>query len=92
MSWGSPAEQQTKLRILILMAAYAYEFEPDEQPLCSDAEFDEACKMVDLSIKTSRPDIDRWFKENFDPSTGMWINDFPQLEGIKALVKRKREQ
>lgn len=92
MSWGSPGEQQTKLRILLLMAAYAYEFEPDKEPLCSDGEFDAACLMVDTSIATNRPHLDQWFKENFDPSTGAWIYNFPELEGIKAMVKRKRSQ
>lgn len=90
MVWGNPTEQQTKLRILILMAAYAYEFEQDLEPLCSDAEYDSACKMVDLSIPTTRPDLDQWFKDNFEPHTGMWIHNFPEIDGIKQLVKRKR--
>lgn len=91
MSWGSPAEHQTKLRMLILMAAYVYEFEPEQEPLCSDHEFDQACLMVDLSIDTNRPHLDEWFRREFDPSTGSWIGKFPELEGIRLMVERKRK-
>lgn len=92
MSWGSPAELETKLRMQLSAAAYAYEFEPDEPPLCSDGEFDEACKMVNLTIETSRPDLDAYFKEHFDPSTGVWIHNHPELDKVREYVERIRKR
>ena len=91
MPWGNPSEMQTKLRILLACAAYAYEFEPDKEPLCSDGEFDEFSQMVDLSIATTRPDLDAFFKEHFDPSTGVWIHNHPELDKIAAIVCRRRK-
>lgn len=83
MPWGSPVELETKLHIQLSIAAYAYEIEHDS--LISDHEFDEACKQVDLSIDTTRPHLDAYFREHFDPSTGMWIHFHPELARIREL-------
>jgi len=88
--WGSPTEIQIRLRMKLSAAAYAYEFEPEEKPLCSDEEFDEASKMIDLSILTSRPDLDAFFKEHFNPSTGVWIHKHPELDQVREYTKRLR--
>lgn len=79
MDWGTDIEAERRRRILVLTWAYAYEFL--NTSLVSDHVFDEVCKRVDLSIKTGK--YDEWFVENFDPSTGIWIHTFPDLEGIK---------
>ena len=89
-SWGNPSEIQTKLRIMLSAAAFAYEFQPNEEPLCSDGEFDEACKMVDVSIPTSRPDLDDFFRKEFDPSTGVWIHNHPELVKVEAYTNYLR--
>lgn len=86
MAWGSPVEVETKRRIFLTMCAYAYEFL--NESLTDDANFDEECRLVDLAIDTSRPDLDAWWRANFDPSTGMWIRNHPELDKCGALVKR----
>ena len=90
MSWGTPVERETKLRILLSAAAYAYEINND--PICSDAEFDSASRLVNLDIKTTRPDLDAFFKEHFDPSTGIWIHQHPELAKVKALADKLRQR
>lgn len=74
---------QKQLRIKLLIYAYAYECEND--PLVSDAYFDKLCEDVDLEEATDRPDLDKWFKDNFDKSTGMWVRKFPELGRIKQI-------
>ncbi|RTL05709.1 hypothetical protein EKK58_07400 [Candidatus Dependentiae bacterium] len=83
MSWGSEVEIERKRRINILIWAYAYEFE--NVSLVSDAKFDAECEKVDILIDTGDEFLDDFFTEDFDPSTGMWIRDFPELKRIKEM-------
>ena len=86
--WGTSVEIETKRRIQVSVAAYAYEFKHDS--IIDDATFDKECLALQdgLVINTTRPDLDQWFRENFDPSTGVWIHDHPELNKIAELYKR----
>ncbi len=55
--------------------------------MVSDAEFDRVCKEIDLTKTTNRPDMDEWFIQNFDPSTGMWVGNLPEAEKKKLAYK-----
>jgi hypothetical protein len=86
VSWGSKTEVETRRRILLSLWAYAYEFEDDS--LVPDHIFDSESKKVDLKIKTNNSKMDKWFAKSFDPSTGMWIKDHPELDKIKEIYNR----
>lgn len=88
--WGTPAGVETRNRIILTMSAYAYEFEND--PIISDGEFDDLCKKINLQIKTGNSNMDKWWQENFDPSTGQWIRKHPELDRINQLCKEYRER
>lgn len=77
MTWGCAAEVERRRRILLSVAAYAYEIE--NVSLVDDHTFDAECLKVDVSIDTGHPMLDAWWRENFDPSTGMWIHKHPEL-------------
>ena len=77
MTWGSPVEVETRRRIRVAAWAYAYEIE--NAPLVSDAEFDRECALVDLSIDTTSPLMDAWFRKEFEPHTGQWIHRYPKV-------------
>lgn len=85
-SWGSSLEKEIKLRIKLCVAAYAYEIE--NTSIVCDAEFDNMCAEVNLKNTTGNRKIDRWFKQNFDPSTGQWIHSHPELNRIKQLYEK----
>ena len=89
MTWGNEKEQETRRRIKLSLWAYAYDFESDS--MVSDGEFDDECKKVRLEVDTNRPDLDKWWRDNFSPSTGQWIRKHPELDGIKKLYKRLKE-
>lgn len=74
---------QRQLRIRLALAAFAYEFESDS--ILSDADFDAMSLLVDTSIDTGAPDLDFFFSEEFDPSTGQWIHKHPELERVRSL-------
>lgn len=86
--WGSPVEREIKRRIQVAVWAYAYEFMSDS--LVSDHKFDQTCLEIDLSIKTGNKEMDQWFEENFDPSTGQWIWRHPNIMGIERIYRMLR--
>lgn len=75
---------ETRRRIRLTVAAFAYEIL--HRTIMSDSEFDELAKSIDLSIDTRRPDLDKWFRENFDPFTGMWIHGHPERRRVEQLA------
>ena len=84
--WGTPVEIERRNRIRLTAAAYAYEFLND--PIMSDAEFDDLCKQIDLSVDTGNPVLDNYFREHFIPDTGQWIHDHPELDKVLIMCRR----
>lgn len=86
-TWGTAAEIETRKRILVAVAAYAYEIL--NEPLLSDADFDALCLEVDLTQPTGSVTMDDWFRDNFSPYTGQWVHDHPnkaRLRDIAAMI------
>lgn len=54
----------------------------------SDKDFDDLSKSIDINIKTNKPKIDKWFKKNFQPCTGMWIHKYPELDKLKIIYEQ----
>lgn len=84
MTWGSAVERERHRRIKLSVAAFAYE--RLSVSLISDAEFDRLCLEVDLSIDTGNERMDKWWRENFDPSTGMWVARHPEQPRLEQLA------
>jgi len=76
---------ETRNRIRVSVAAYAYEIAND--PIMSDAEFDELAASIDTTIATTRAEEDLFFLTEFEPHTGSWIHKHPDLPGIKRLFE-----
>lgn len=83
--WGSAEERERRRRILVAVAAYAYEIK--NNPIWSDARFDKECLRINLKQSTGNKAMDRWFKHNFDPSTGMWVHNHPDRKGLLRIYK-----
>ena len=81
----SPQEIEVWRRIKLSIAAYAYEF--CDNSIMSDAQFDEMCNDINPLVKTGNKVMDKFFKEKFDPSTGQWIHQHPELDRIKHLYE-----
>ncbi len=84
--YSTEVDAETRKRIRLSVAAYAYECMGTS--IMSDAEFDHLAYSIDLNINTRRPDLDVWFKANFKPHTGMWVNNHPEKNILRVLVKR----
>lgn len=72
-------------RIRLSVAAYAYEVAAD--PIMSDGEFDKLALAIRPRELTGRPILDLFFLESFEPHTGIWIRDHPELAGIARLYE-----
>lgn len=81
--WGKTIEVETRRRIRIAVAAFAYEMK--DNPLMSDHAFDELARKINPALGTCHPEMDEFFAEHFSPSTGMWIYKHPDLDGIERV-------
>lgn len=81
-------ETERRNRIRLSVFAYAYEFE--NVSLVTDGEFDALAKRIDVFTKTGNPVLDDFFQRKFDPNTGVWIWDHPELEKVADLYERLR--
>lgn len=86
MPWGSPEEIERRNRIRIAVWAYAYEFMDD--PLVSDAEFDALALQINPSVSTGNRKLDRFFRSEFSPATGMWVRKHPDQRGLHRIYLR----
>lgn len=73
-------------RIFISIYAYAYEF--DNNSLIPDSEFDILSKQINSNAFTFNKKLDKFFKNHFQPCTGMWIHKHPELEKIKNIYEK----
>lgn len=85
MNWGTPREQERRRRIMVAVAAYAYEFL--DESIMPDSKFDKLCREIDLELTTRNPKMDKWFTEHFDPSTGLWVHKHPDKNGLDRIAK-----
>ncbi|WP_422048075.1 DNA ligase LigA-related protein [Shimia sp.] len=86
MTWGSPVEIETRNRIRLSVAAHSYEMH--SRSFLSDAEYDALSREIDLSISTTNPKLDNFFREHFHPDTGMWIHKHPDRAGLEKLYQK----
>lgn len=85
MPWGNPVEVQIWLRIKLSVAAYAYERKNTQ--IMADGDFDALAIQLDPSIATGNKQMDAFFRNKFDPSTGTWIHRHPELQKIDRLFR-----
>lgn len=82
--WGTPVEIERRRRIRLCLWAYAYEIAG--APLVDDHRFDTEAYASDPTLSTGR--LDQWWRETFQPFTGQWIHQHPELSRLAALHAR----
>ena len=80
---------QTRLRIRLAVAAYAYEYHATS--LMSDHEFDRLSLLVDKNYRTGNDLLDDFFAKHFEPATGNWVRFHPEKDKLHNLVCRIKE-
>lgn len=75
--------QEIRNRIRLSVAAFAYEYMDD--PIMSDAEFDQLANKIDVTQKTGNDLLDTFFETAFSPDTGMWIHRHPEKQKLSWL-------
>lgn len=78
--------KQTRLRIKVALAAYAYEIL--SQPIMSDGDYDRLAKRINPDKLTGNKVMDDFFRQHFKPHTGMWIHDHPEKSGLANILYR----
>ena len=77
--------KEIKNRIVLSVAAYAYEFVGDS--IMSDHEFDDLSLKINPNQETGNVLLDKFFKNHFEPHTGMWIRIHPEIGKLKYLYE-----
>lgn len=83
MSWGLPSEIERRKRIMLSVAAYAYEVKSD--PIMSDAQFDRLAYDIDPEVDTHDWELDDFFRYDFQPYTGAWVHKHPNIAGLARI-------
>ena len=78
--------QEIRNRIKLSVAAYAYEFKGDS--IMSDHEYDELSRKINPNEKTGNDVMDKFFKTQFQPDTGMWIRWHPEVKKLDYLYNK----
>ena len=78
--------QEIRNRIRLSVAAYAYEFKGDS--IMSDHEYDELSRKINPNEKTGNDVMDKFFKTQFQPDTGMWIRWHPEVKKLDYLYNK----
>ena len=78
--------QEIRNRIKLSVAAYAYEFKGDS--IMTDHEYDELSLKVNPNEKTGNDMMDKFFRTQFQPDTGMWIRLHPEIKKLEYLYKK----
>ena len=76
---------ETRNRIRLSVAAYAYECKNDS--IISDSEFDALALKIDPNKKTGNSKMDSFFKKHFATDTGMWIHRHPEKHKLDYLYR-----
>jgi len=84
--YNTEIDVETRKRIKVSVYAYLYEYAGIS--VISDSEYDQLALTIDLSINTRRPDLDKWFRDNFSPYTGMWIRKHPERQRIAEIANK----
>ena len=78
--------QEIRNRIRLSVAAFSYEYQSDS--IMSDSEFDELSRRINPEEETGNEVMDRFFREQFEPDTGMWIRKHPNLRGLETIYNK----
>lgn len=75
--------QEIRNRVLLSVAAYAYEMHDDS--IIDDEEFDALSKAIQPQLQTGNTMLDIFFREEFDANTGMWVRRHPEQDKLKHI-------
>ena len=78
-------DSEIRNRILVSVAAYAYEYL--NAPIMSDADFDTLAQQIDITKQTGNKTLDTFFEKYFTPDSGMWIHKHPEKNKLKYLYE-----
>ena len=83
--WRSHDKPRDTKQNQTIGCAYAYEF---KDSIMSDHEYDELSRKINPKEKTGNDMMDKFFRTQFQPDTGMWIRTHPEIKKLEYLYKK----
>lgn len=78
---------KTEIRNRIRVALAAWAYEKHNTSLMTDDEFDKLCLSIRPDVVTGNAEMDKFFREEFDPSTGLWVHEHPGRLRLESLFR-----
>tara|TARA_R110000772_G_scaffold78228_1_gene167844 strand:+ start:135 stop:338 length:204 start_codon:yes stop_codon:yes gene_type:complete len=54
----------------------------------TDHKFDELSNKIRPTVNTGKNKLDNFFKEHFEPATGMWVRHHPDKQKLRTAYER----
>lgn len=89
---SSQSDIETERARRIRVAAWAYAYEVESNPIVDDARYDAEAALIRPNMDTGHAVLDKFFREEFAAYTGSWVNRHPELDklaGVCAIMRRK---
>jgi hypothetical protein len=74
----------------INVAAWAYAYEVENDPLVDDGIFDAEAKLIRPELSTGHDVLDQFFRTEFSPHTGMWVHKHPEKHKLAHMCATRR--
>jgi hypothetical protein len=76
--------EEIRNRTQVAAAAYAYEVLND--PIMSDAAYDALALKIRPEVKTGNDTFDNFFATKYNPNTGSWVHQHPDIGSLKRVL------
>jgi hypothetical protein len=84
LAMPDPVAIERRNRIRLAVAAYAYEVMDD--PVMTDAAYDRLSRQISPNMVTGNVEMDVFFRQHFDPSTGAWVRKHPNKNALALIL------
>jgi hypothetical protein len=75
----------------IVVAAWAYAYEVESKPIVDDASYDCEAALICPEVSTGHVILDEFFRTEFAPHTGAWVNKHPEKHKLPRICAIQRQ-
>lgn len=75
----------------ITVAAWAYAYEVESNPIVDDATFDREAALIRPELSTGHAVLDSFFRTEFAAYTGAWVNQHPEKHKLPRICAIQRQ-
>jgi hypothetical protein len=74
------------------VAAWAYAYEVESNPIVDDATYDREAALIRPEVATGHDVLDEFFLTEFQPYTGSWVHRHPEKHKLARICAMQRQR